>query len=166
MTNKTPMRGTQRTASSGALYQAKTTVYIDGRMVPPGETVEYDGLPGDNLIPLNAKAKAAAKKNKDLRKAQYEGDTPEERYAARQEALREADNELLGIGSDDDEPFPEPDPELEKHAEQTRKDAQKAEAADPDRHTVKMTGEQTNTVRASTDNTPADKSKPDAAKAK
>lgn len=162
-----PTRGDAENPKSGALYQVKVTSFINGQMLAPGSEVEYDGLPGDNLIPINAKAKAAAKQHKELRTAKYEGDNDASKYTAKQEALREADNKLKGIGEDEDsDTLPEADPALLKHAEQTRKDTENAEQADPDFHRVKMSGEQTNVQRASTDQSPADKNKPDAAKAK
>lgn len=154
------------TKIEGALYEARTTIYINGRMVPPGAEVEYDGLPGSNLIPLNAKAKAAVAEQEKLRKTRYEGDDATERYQAQQKAIREADDKRLGKDVSEAEPTPDPDPTLLKHAEQAKKDTAKAERDDTDIHGVKMTGEQTNTQRSSRDNTPADKSKPDSAKAK
>ncbi len=53
--------------AEAALYEVTERSYIDGKIVGPGELagnkVQYDGIPGSKLIPLNAaaeKAKAAA----------------------------------------------------------------------------------------------------------
>lgn len=41
-------------------YRARETSLIDNKLVQPGEVVEYDGLPSDNLEPLDAEGEARA----------------------------------------------------------------------------------------------------------
>lgn len=45
-----------------ARYRVLERSFIDNRLVEPGEEVEYEGLPGHNLEPLDKAAKAAAAK--------------------------------------------------------------------------------------------------------
>lgn len=40
-------------------YRVTEQSFIGNRLVPAGETVDYDGLPGTNLEPLDDEAKAA-----------------------------------------------------------------------------------------------------------
>lgn len=161
-----PMRGEVTEPKSKALYQVKLTSFINGQILSPGEEVVYDGFPGANLIPINAAAKAMAAEYKELKAVKDEGEDAAERYQARVTRLQEAADKHQKPDPETDGLLPEADPELLKHAEQTRTDTAEAAKADPDVHGVKMSGEQTNTAKASTDNTPDDKSKPDAAKAK
>lgn len=48
-----------------AKYEAKYRSFIGGSVIEAGEQVEYDGIPGSNLIPLDDAAKAAVKKRDD-----------------------------------------------------------------------------------------------------
>lgn len=45
-----------------ARYRVLEKSYINDRLVETGEEVEYEGLPGHNLEPLDKAAKAAAAK--------------------------------------------------------------------------------------------------------
>lgn len=68
--NKTARRAEK---ADGPVYRVTEKSYIDGKIVGPGEkfeTVQYDGVPGSKLLPLNAaaeKAKAAADEAKAAR---------------------------------------------------------------------------------------------------
>lgn len=171
-----PMQGRRKgPAKSSAEYKVLVTSYIGGEMVPPGRIIPYDGVPGKNLKPANAAAEAIVKKANEIRKAKYgqDGDDAAERYRLRQEALRAYDDELQGVVAKDAEysSFDEPLSDAERKpllaaAEQTEKDKVKNFKDDPDVHGVKMSGEQTNTMRASTDQQADDPSKPDSAKKK
>jgi hypothetical protein len=61
--------------ADGPLYRVTEKSYIDGKMVGPEEKtdiVQYDGVPGSKLLPLNAaaeKAKAEAEEANALRRA-------------------------------------------------------------------------------------------------
>lgn len=45
-----------------AKYRVLEASFIDNKMCKEGDVVEYDGIPGSNLEPLDAPAEKAAKK--------------------------------------------------------------------------------------------------------
>lgn len=48
-----------------AKYRVEKTSFINNTIVREGEVVEYDGIPGDNLTPLDKQAEKAAAKSVD-----------------------------------------------------------------------------------------------------
>lgn len=45
-----------------AKYRVKTLSFINNRLCNEGEVVDYDGIPSDNLEPMDAAGEAAASK--------------------------------------------------------------------------------------------------------
>ena len=75
-------------------YKVTEQSYINNMLVGPGTphlTVQYWGVPGKALIPLNAAAKANKLAARDVR-AEHKGD-PE----ATREALHDLDNDMQGV---------------------------------------------------------------------
>lgn len=77
-----PMKAVRAKARTGARYKVTARSYIDGVIVGPGEAngdiVDYDGLPGSTLQPLNAEALK--------RKQEWAAKEAEQRTAANQRA--------------------------------------------------------------------------------
>lgn len=48
-----------------AKFRVLTQSFIDNRIVQEGEVIDYDGVPHDNLEPLDAPAEKAAEQTKD-----------------------------------------------------------------------------------------------------
>lgn len=126
-------------------YKVLKTSYIDGRLVEPGASVFYEGVPGSSLRPINEKGRANWKKAQEIRgnrKLSAED---------RDEKLRQLSNELLGVEEVDDfaddlEPggdTPLSDAErvkLEAHAKAAVEATRAAEEDDTNRTTVKLSG--------------------------
>lgn len=91
-----------------AKYRVLTTSFIDNKLVQEGEIVDYDGVPHDNMEPMDAPAEKAAKKTKkaDLeaiarQKAAAAGASPDEvDTAAAASAAAKAAEEVIGTQSE------------------------------------------------------------------
>lgn len=123
-----------------ALYKVLEESTIDGTIYRAGaENVPYAGVPdASNLKPLNAKAKANMEAADKIRKDKSL-DVDE-----KQEALRELDDKLRGIGdfaNRDDADDESEDPALVKHAEAAAKEHEKAQIEDGNFTRIKLQGE-------------------------
>lgn len=126
-------------------YEVLQESFIDNRIVREGEKIEYYGVPGRWLKPLNAAAKAnkaaAAEVRRDNR------GQPE----AAAEALRELDNELQGVETGDDFEDGEDAEELseaeraalEQHVKTMQQNEASASADNTNKVSVQLTGDPT-----------------------
>lgn len=104
------------------LYKVLQQSFIDNVLVGPGTqhpTVTYYGVPGKDLQPLNAAAKANKNAASDIRR-QYPGADNAEARAA---ALRELDNDLQRIDLTDEEADYEEAPLTDAEREELQRQA-------------------------------------------
>jgi hypothetical protein len=157
--NKAPRRGKIPGAvvsKTGAKYEVTRTSHINGRVVNAGEVVDYDGVPGRYLKPLNAEAKAAKAEADEIRNDRTESVVKTETLNSGRAAnrkLRELDNQRRGVDEDADDPLKEAEPtisdaqrkEYEKQAEQTAQ-ATLEQSLAAGGTTLQMTGKSPETV--------------------
>ena len=161
--------------STGAEYEVLKTSLINNRIVHAGAVVKYDGVPGQYLKPINAAAESAKKQAAAIRAEQKDSIIKTETLDGSREAqrkLRELDDQRRGVGDHavvaDDTLSDGDRKELEKAAEQTRKDTLES-SQESGGVLVQMTGRSPEQV-IPTDGTgtasPADLKAADAAKGK
>jgi hypothetical protein len=137
--NKAPRRGKIPGAvvsKTGAKYEVLRTSHINGRVVNAGEVVEFDGVPGRFLKPINAEAKSAKADADKIRKDRNESVVKTETLntgAAATRKLRELDNARRGLDEDAD---------AEAETEPTITDSQRKEYEKQAEQTVQTTLEQ------------------------
>lgn len=142
----------------GPLYRVTRPSFVDGRLVPKGESVVYYGLPGSALHPLNAEAVKRKKAVQAIRTDSKLSATE------RQEKLRALSDEYNGVEAEDgdwddelagDEPLPDGERrELEKHAEASVKATEEAHKDDTNVVGVKLQGKLRETEASKQGNTP------------
>ena len=156
---KSPKRGRvpSQVSQTGAEYEVLKTSHINGRVVNAGEVVQYDGVPGRYLRPLNSAAKKAKEQADAIRKEQRAAVVQPLAVDPTREAalkLRDLDNQRRGIDPDaDTDPAREPEPtlskaeqkELEKQAERTR-EQELERSQEAGGVTLQMTGKSPETV--------------------
>lgn len=154
-------RTTQK-ASDAPRYRVLEKSVIDGVMAGPGEKndeVEYWGLPGANLEPINEEAKKNAAAAEAIEKAFHKGVLDADK---RREALTSLSNELNEVNpqfrryrADYDEPLSDAERKvLEKHAKQTVLDTAKAQQEDGNFTGVKLQGDNVSTEASQQGATP------------
>lgn len=140
----------KRTSNTEApRYKALVRSAIDGVMVGPGEKteeVEYWGLPGSNLEPLNGPAKKNAADAEAIEKAFHKGvlnsDQRRAALSSLSDELNEVNPQTRRFRADYDEPLSDAERKvLEKHAKQTVMDTAKAQQADGSFTGVKLQGD-------------------------
>lgn len=125
-------------------YKALQESYVGGRLVAVGQEVDYQGLPGNALAPVNGAAESVVKQVNAIEKAHKQGKLDGDQRRA---ALASLSDELNGVQPDGrerpdyDEPLSDAERKvLEKHAKQTAKDTAKAQAEDANFTGVKLQG--------------------------
>src|SRR5690242_18431190 len=81
----------KKVVERGPMYRALEEPYIDAVRVPPGGEVEYFGLPGSKLEPINDEAEEVVKQVDAIEKAYNQGKLNADQ---RRSALRSLSDEL------------------------------------------------------------------------
>lgn len=159
-TTTTTTRALRRAATQteGPLYRAIELSQIDNKLIPPDGEVVYYGLPGSNLAPVNAEARARKQAVRSIRT------DPKLDDAAKAEKLRVLSNEYNGVEDRDafeeselglDEPLPDAErAKLEQAARQTAEDTANANEGDLNRVGVKLQGQMEETQASKQGATP------------
>jgi len=138
--------------ATGPIYRALEDSFIDGVLVRAGqETPVYHGLPGKALEPVNAEAEAVVKQVEALEKAHAKGKLTAEQF---RDAKLSLSNELNEVDTDKrrrpanyDEPLSDAERKvLEKHARAAVESAKAKDEDDTNRTTVKLQGQNEETV--------------------
>lgn len=130
-------------------YKVLSASYIDGVLAGPNlptTEVDYWGLPGSNLEPINAPAKKNAADAEAIEKAFHKGvlnaDQRRAALASLSDELNEVNPTARRTRPDYDEPLSDAERKvLEKHAKQTALDTAKAQQADGNFTGVKLQGD-------------------------
>lgn len=142
----------KQTSAEAPRYTVLETSYIDGVLAGPTQAVkevEYWGLPGANLEPINDAAKKNAADAEAIEKAYHKGvltaDQRRSALASLSDELNEVNPTLRRTRPDFDEPLSDAERKvLEKHAKQTMLDTQKAQQSDGNFTGVKLQGDNSN----------------------
>lgn len=140
---------TRNTESSAPRYRVLVLSNIDGVMAGPGlqtTEVDYWGLPGSNLEPINAAAKKNASDAEAIEKAFHKGvlnaDQRRAALSSLSDELNEVNPQARRFRADYDEPLSDVERKvLEKHAKQTVLDTAKAQQSDGNFTGVKLQGD-------------------------
>lgn len=135
--------------SEAPRYRALARSFIDGEIVGPGERqdeVDYYGLPGSNLEPVNDAAKKVASQVQAIEKAYHQkklnADQRRDALASLSDELNEVAAKASRFRTDYDEPLSDAERRvLEKHAKQTMQDTAKAQQEDGNFTGVKLQGD-------------------------
>jgi hypothetical protein len=129
------------------VYRALVDSFIDGVLLKggSGKEVEYWGMPGANLEPVNDAAKKVAQQVEAIEKAHHKGMLDKDQRRAALASLSDDLNEVnpasRRVRPDYDEPLSDAERKvLEKHAKQTVADTAKAQQADANFTGVKLQG--------------------------